>query len=104
MGRRVLRDYRWDGQSIPAGSLILMSQWVMHRDPRWWPDPDALRPRALARGLPRAPRFAYFPFGGGNRLCIGESFAWSEAIVIVAALAQRWRFALDPCTRSKRCR
>ncbi len=95
MGRRVLRDYRWNGHDIPAGSLILMSQWVMHRDPRFWPDPERFDPERWRESSGR-PRFAYFPFGAGNRVCIGESFAWNEAIVILAALAQRWRLALDP--------
>jgi len=99
MGRRVLQPYRWGGHDIPAGTLILMSQWIVHRDPRWWPDPLRFDPaRWLGEGQSAGarPRFAYFPFGGGNRVCIGESFAWSEAIVVVAATAQRWRFVLDP--------
>jgi cytochrome P450 len=96
MGRRVLREYRWDGHVIPAGSLILMSQWIVHRDPRWWPDPTRFDPGRWLGDAVARPRFAYFPFGGGNRVCIGESFAWSEAIVVLAALAQRWRFVLDP--------
>ena len=96
MGRRVLRDYRWAGHDIPAGSLILMSQWVMHRDPRCWPDPERFDPERWLRDPAGRPRFAYFPFGAGNRVCIGESFAWNEAIVVLAALAQRWRLALDP--------
>jgi cytochrome P450 len=95
MGRRVLRDYRWDGHDIPAGSLILMSQWVVHHDPRWWPEPDRFDPDRWLRDPAGRPRFAYFPFGAGNRVCIGESFAWNEAIVVVAAVAQRWRFTLD---------
>ena len=49
MGRRVLRDYRWDGHDIPAGALVLMSQWIVHRDPRWWPDPTRFDPEPLAR-------------------------------------------------------
>ncbi|MGD9902585.1 MAG: cytochrome P450 [Vicinamibacterales bacterium] len=108
MGRRVLKDYRTGGHDIPAGSLVLMSQWIVHRDPRWWPEPTRFDPRrwlgdgtavagtGAAAGAGTRPRFAYFPFGGGNRVCIGESFAWSEAIVLVAAIAQRWRLVLDP--------
>jgi cytochrome P450 len=64
----------------------------MHRDPALWGDPLVFRPerwRAEARALPK---FAYFPFGGGSRLCIGEPFAWMEAVLIVATIAQRWRF------------
>jgi cytochrome P450 len=109
MGRRVLQDYRWGGYDIPAGSLVLMSQWIVHRDPRWWPDPLRFDPArwlgdaGMSGGAGGAgadshgrPRFAHFPFGGGNRVCIGEGFAWSEAIVLAAAIAQRWRFVLDP--------
>jgi cytochrome P450 len=96
LGRRVLRDYRSGGRDIPAGSLLLMSQWIVHRDPRWWPEPERFDPRRWLGEQPARPRFAYFPFGGGTRVCIGESFAWSEAIVVLAALAQRWRFVLDP--------
>jgi cytochrome P450 len=100
MGRRVLRDYRWDGHVMPAGSLVLMSQWIVHRDARWWPQAERFDPERwlgeAGAGASTRPRFAYFPFGGGNRVCIGEGFAWSEAIVVLAAIAQRWRFVLDP--------
>jgi cytochrome P450 len=96
MGRRVLRDYRWNGHEIPAGSLILMSQWIVHRDPQWWPEPTRFDPTRWLGDTAARPRFAYFPFGGGNRVCIGEGFAWSEAIMVLAGIAQRWRFALDP--------
>ncbi len=96
IGRRVLRDYRWNGHEIPAESLVLMSQWVTHRDPRWWPDAATFSPSRWIGDAPARPRFAYFPFGGGSRLCIGEGFAWSEAVVVLAAIAQRWRLVLDP--------
>jgi cytochrome P450 len=96
MGRRVLRDYRWNGHDIPAGALILMSQWIVHRDPRWWPEPLRFDPARWLSEAPTRPRFAYFPFGGGNRVCIGEGFAWNEAIVVLAVLAQRWRLVLEP--------
>jgi cytochrome P450 len=96
LGRRALQDYHWGGYDIPANSLVLMSQWVMHRDPRYWPNAAEFDP---ARWLDEArdrPRFAYFPFGAGNRVCIGESFAWTEAILLVAAIARKWRLELDP--------
>ena len=72
---------------------MIVSQWIVHHDPRWWPDPDTFNPE---RWLPRRatrPKYAYFPFGGGSRICIGESFAWTEAILLLATIAQRWRFA-----------
>lgn len=96
MGRRALVDYHWSGYDVPAGSLVLMSQWVVHRDQRWWPEPERFDPeRWLSEPKPR-PRFAYFPFGGGNRICVGEGFAWTEAILVLATIAQRWRLVLDP--------
>ena len=91
MGRRALEPHHIGGYEIEKDALVLTSQWVVHHDPRWWPDPLAFRPE---RWLPEAkrPRFAYFPFGGGGRLCIGESFAWTEAILLLATIAQRWSF------------
>jgi cytochrome P450 len=77
-----------------------MSQWVVHRDPRWWPDADSFLPeRWLAGGSsvdPERPKFSYFPFGAGTRVCIGEQFAWMEGTLALAALAQRWRLRLVP--------
>jgi cytochrome P450 len=96
MGRRALRDYHWGGYDIPANALILMSQWVMQRDPRFWPDPEAFEPARWLEERRDRPRFAYFPFGAGNRVCIGEQFAWTEAVLLVAAIAQKWRLVLDP--------
>ena len=96
MGRRVLKDYHWGGCDMPAGSLILMSQWVMQRDPRFWPDPERFEPARWLEERRDRSRFTYFPFGAGNRVCIGEGFAWTEAMLLVAAIAQRWRLAIDP--------
>jgi len=97
MGRRVLNDYEVDGYLAPAGSIIVMSQYVMHHDARYFPDPFKFDPE---RWTPEAqatrPRFSYFPFGGGPRQCIGEGFAWMEGVLVMAALAQRWRMQHDP--------
>ncbi len=92
MGRRAIEPHVIGGYEIEKNALVLTSQWVVHHDPRWWPDPSAFRPE---RWVPEArrPKYAYFPFGGGGRLCIGESFAWTEAILLLAAIAQRWSFA-----------
>ncbi len=95
MGRRAVVDYHWAGHDVPAGSLVLMSQWVVHRDPRFWPEPSRFDPTRWLSEPPPRPRFAYFPFGGGNRVCVGESFAWTEAILVLATIAQRWRLTLD---------
>jgi len=70
---------------------------VVHRDARWFPDPEKFDPE---RWTPEAresrPKFSYFPFGGGARVCIGERFAWMEGVILMAAIAQKWRFRLDP--------
>ncbi len=83
------------GHSVAAGEIVLMSQWVTHRDPRWWPDPERFDPSRWLDGAAAAaadrPRYAYYPFGGGPRVCIGEAFAWSEAMLVLATLARRWR-------------
>ncbi len=97
VGRRALADYAVAAYTVPARSLVLMSQWVMHRDPRYFPDPLRFDPE---RWTPEAqasrPKFCYFPFGGGSRVCIGESFAWMEGVLVLATLAQEWRLRLVP--------
>ena len=92
MGRRAMEPHIIGGHEVEQGALILLSQWVVHRDPRWWPDADAFRPERWLTTDPKRPKYAYFPFGGGNRRCIGESFAWTEAVLLLATIAQRWRF------------
>ena len=103
MGRRVLQAHSIGGYTLEPRSLVIMSQWVVHHDPRWWDRPDAFAPERWlsplddARGKPAPrPKYAYFPFGGGSRVCIGESFAWTEAILLLATIAQRWRFRPVP--------
>lgn len=97
IGRRALGNWEADGYRIPAGSIVFMSPWVVHRDPRWWPDPDRFD---LDRWTPEAeaarPRFTYFPFGGGPRLCIGEGFAWMEGTLLIAGIARDWRLRRAP--------
>ncbi len=86
------------GYFLPKGAVVIMSQWVAHRDPRWWPDPHRFDPdRWLGPGAKKSadrPRYAYFPFGGGVRSCIGEAFAWTEAMLVIATIARRWRMTL----------
>lgn len=83
------------GYEFPPGSTILMSQWVMHRDPRYFDDPDAFRPERWLDGLAeRLPPGAYFPFGDGPRRCIGQGFAMTEAAIVIGTLAQRFGFRL----------
>ncbi len=97
VGRLALEDYELGDWHIPAGSVLLMSTWVTHRDPRFWPDPERFDPE---RWTPEArdsrPKFSYYPFGGGARLCIGERFAWMEGSLVLASIAQKWRPRLAP--------
>lgn len=97
IGRRALEPFQARDFTIPAGAVVLMSQYVMHRDPRYFPDPERFDPE---RWTPEAqasrPRFSYFPFGGGARVCIGEQFAWMEGILLLATIAQQWRMKLAP--------
>ena len=82
---------------LPGGSTILMSQWVVHRDPRYYSDPERFNPDRWADGLEkRLPKFAYFPFGGGPRTCIGASFAMMEAMLLLSTIAQRFKLTLVP--------
>jgi cytochrome P450 len=85
------------GFEIPARTIIIMSPIIMHRDGRNFPDPERFDPeRFSAEAVAERPRFAYFPFGGGPRQCIGEQFAWSEGILVLATIAQKWRLRLAP--------
>ena len=97
LGRMALEDSEIGGYLVPKKSLVLMSQYVMHRDARYFAEPlrfDAERWTPAAREA--RPQFSYFPFGGGPRRCIGEGFAWMEGILLLATLAQRWRMRLVP--------
>lgn len=91
--REAVEDHEVGGQVIEAGDLAMLPQWVVHRDERWWPEPEEFRPeRWLDDGQQDRPRWAYFPFGAGLRRCIGEGFAWTEATLALAVIASRWRF------------
>jgi cytochrome P450 len=99
VGREPLQDFEAGGYRIRAGSIVLTSPWILHHDPRWWGgDAGAFRPeRWLAPDFEASlPRFAYFPFGGGPRKCIGEGFAWMEGVLALATLARRWRLRHAP--------
>jgi cytochrome P450 len=97
IARRALEDCPLEAFTVPAGALVLMSQWVTHHDPRYYPDPFRFDPeRWDPERAAERPKFAYYPFGGGSRLCIGEQFAWMEGILVLATLAARWRFRLVP--------
>lgn len=100
LGREAIAACEIGGYRIPAGATLFMSPWVMHRDPRFFEHPLEFRPGRWADGLAaRLPRFAYFPFGGGPRVCIGNRFAMMEAVLLLACIARRFRLVLDPaCT------
>ncbi|MDQ3804531.1 MAG: cytochrome P450 [Acidobacteriota bacterium] len=95
LARFVTGDWRVGGYILPAGSVVIMSQYTMHRHPRYFRDPSRFDPE---RWTPEAraarPPFTYFPFGGGPRRCIGEGLAWVEGILLIATLAQRWGMRL----------
>jgi cytochrome P450 len=92
IGREALEDREVAGWVIPRGAQVLVPQWVVHRDARWFTDPDAFRPERWLDGLAeRLPRFAYFPFGGGARVCVGNHFAMLEAVLALATIAQHAR-------------
>jgi cytochrome P450 len=97
LGRNVLEDVEIGGCRIPRGALVLMSQCIVHHDARWYPQPDRFDPdRWTPEAKEARPKFAYFPFGGGTRVCIGEAFAWMEGVLVLATLAQQWRMDLSP--------
>jgi len=97
VGRRAMRATSIGNQAVPAGSVVLASQFVTHRNYRYWSEPDAFRPERWSTDGPPH-RFAFFPFGGGSRRCIGEAFAWMEGVLLLATIAQR--FALAPADPS----
>jgi cytochrome P450 len=102
MGRYVENDYSVGDYTIPAGSSILMSQYVMHHDSRYYENPEQFNPERWTEEFKTdLPRFSYFPFGGGIRGCIGEPFAWMEGVLIIATIAQKWTMRLVPGQRIK---
>jgi cytochrome P450 len=100
--RRVLEPVELGGRTVPAGTMCLISPVLLHREPRWWAEPERFRPDRWLRRVPGRtdrfdpkapgqPRGAYLPFGAGPRMCIGEQFAWSEAATMLAELGRIWR-------------
>jgi len=103
--RRTMEPLTLGGRSVPAGVMCLVSPALLHRDPRWWAEPEQFQPQRWLRRehgqsdrfdlkAPGQPRGAFLPFGAGPRMCIGEQFAWSEAAIMLAELGRRWRIHL----------
>lgn len=97
LARTAIQDFELRGYEIPAGANIVMSQWIMHRNPKYFADPEKFDPdRWLDPAMQKLPRFVYFPFGGGPRQCIGNMFAMMEATLLLATVAQRFQLRLVP--------
>jgi cytochrome P450 len=93
IGRESTSPVELGGFRFRRGTMVLLSQWVTHRDPRWFDDPDEFRPARWENGLiNRIPKYAYFPFGGGPRICLGNAFALMEATLCLATIGQAFRF------------
>jgi cytochrome P450 len=94
-GREVTEPYEIRGVRIPPGSQLICSQWIVHRDARWFPNPEGFDPDRWSPSRAKdIPRFAYFPFGGGPRVCIGNHFAMLEATLLLALVVQRFHVEL----------
>jgi cytochrome P450 len=97
IGRQTIKDYTLnDKYIIPARAVIIMSQYLMHHDSRYFSDPEKFIPERWSPKFKASiPRFSYFPFGGGQRSCIGEPLAWSEGIIILSNVINRWKITLE---------
>ncbi|MDG6967532.1 MAG: cytochrome P450 [Nitrososphaerota archaeon] len=92
--RQAVNDVSLGGYLVPRGSSLVVSQYVAHHDPRLFADPEAFEPDRWTDAMRAAlPRFAYFPFGGGARSCIGEPFAWMEGVLLLASISRKWSMA-----------
>jgi cytochrome P450 len=97
IGRRALADHHAGPYVIPAGSVVIVSPYLVHHDPRWYEDPETFVPeRWTDEERATRSRYAYMPFGAGPRMCVGEPFARLEGVLILATMAQRWRLRLVP--------
>jgi cytochrome P450 len=95
LAREVAKGFEVEGYSIPAGANVVMSQWILQRDPRFFRDPETFNPdRWATDASQKLPRFTYFPFGGGPRQCIGAGFATMEAVLLLATIVQRFQLRL----------
>lgn len=95
VGREAIEETEIGGFRVPKRTQLFAFQWVTHRDARYFEEPDAFKPERWINGDP-SPKYAYFPFGGGPRQCIGNYFAMMEVVLLMATIGQRFRFKLDP--------
>jgi cytochrome P450 len=97
IGRRAVQDTQIGGTAIPSGAIVLACQWAVHRCDRYFPNPTKFDPDRWTAEFQRTlPKYAYFPFGGGPRSCIGEGFAWMELGIVLTEILLRWRFEMVP--------
>jgi cytochrome P450 len=97
IGRRAIVDVMIDDYRIPSGTLVLLSPYLTQRDQRFFENPARFDPDRWTPELKNSrPSFSFFPFGGGGRRCMGEPFAWIEGVLVVAAIAQKWKMRLVP--------
>lgn len=97
IARDAVTDYQLGEVGVPAGSTVVMSPYATHRDPRFWENPEKFEPdRWTGEASANRPKFAFFPFGAGTRVCVGEHFAMMEGVRLLATLAQQWRLHLVP--------
>jgi cytochrome P450 len=97
MGRFVQNDYTLGEYTIPKGSSLMFSQFVMHHNTKYYDNPESFDPdRWTEEFKMHLPRFSYFPFGGGIRGCVGEPFAWQEGILLIATISSYWSMRLAP--------
>jgi cytochrome P450 len=97
ISRRALGEDAIGGYHIPANAIVAMSPYTMHRHPDYWPEPERFRPERFEPAqIAARPHFAYFPFGGGARQCIGRHFAMAESLIVMATVAQRYHLELVP--------
>lgn len=95
--RQAIEDVELAGYTIRKGSVVYTFPWVVHRDPRWFPDPDRFSPERFTPDQEKQrPAFAYFPFGGGPRVCIGNAFAMTEMVLVLAVILQQLEISLRP--------
>jgi cytochrome P450 len=94
--RGVTGEFRLGGETLQAGELVTVSQWLTHRDPRWWPEPERFDPGRFAEGAPQPPAVSYFPFSAGPYGCNAYHLSHSVAILVLATIGRRWSLRAEP--------